>query len=182
MDREDGADSPEALATRREFALQEIERGMPVVQVYRVGQGIQGVDPARYGGTEESELVRVGGIRTQRTVVMVDASRFGRHHHLVLEQHGANRLHDQFERAHRVHGTAEPDLERRQLGGAGQAVKCTVRRREHGGVTSLPVQSARQVADDVADAADLATGQRAVLRGNEKDVLGSDSGLPQVNA
>jgi hypothetical protein len=49
-------------------------------------------------------------------------------------------------------------------------------------VPTLRIQRARQIADDVADAADLATGQRAVLRGNEQDVLGSDSGLPQVNA
>ncbi len=44
------------------------------------------------------------------------------------------------------------------------------------------VQGARQVADDVADAADLAARQRAVFRSDKQDVLGSDNGLPQINA
>jgi hypothetical protein len=44
------------------------------------------------------------------------------------------------------------------------------------------MQCARQVAHDVADTADFAAWQCAVLCGNKKDLPGSDNGLPQLNA
>jgi hypothetical protein len=55
-------------------------------------------------------------------------------------------------------GAAEGDWERLELDGAGQAVERPVRRRQDGRAPAQRLQRARQVADDVADTADLAAG------------------------
>ena len=182
MNREDGANPPQAFTVPGEFAVQQVERGMPVVQVHGIRQAVQRIDPPRSRGAEEGELVGVGGVRAQRAVVVVNAPRFGRHHRLVLEQHHADRFHDQLERAYGLQRAAEPDFERREFGSAGQAVECPVRRRQHCRAPPLSMQRSRQVAHDVADAADFAARQRAVFRSNKKNVSGGYDGVPRINA
>jgi hypothetical protein len=44
------------------------------------------------------------------------------------------------------------------------------------------MQRSRQVAHDVADAADFAARQRAVFRSNKKNVSGGYDGVPRINA
>jgi len=61
-------------------------------------------------------------------------------------------------------------------------VKRAVGRRQDGRSPAERDQRARQVANDVADAADLAARQRAVLRSDNYNVPGIDDEPPRLSA
>jgi len=74
--------------------------------------------------------------------------------------------------------TAKIDVDRCQNARIGQSVQRAVRWRCDGYVPTLGRQCDRQVADNVADAADLTTGQGAVLGREKYDGAGIDDGQP----
>ena len=73
---------------------------------------------------------------------------------------------------------AKIDVDRCQNARIGQPVQRAVRRRRDGNVPTLGRQSDRQVADNVANPADLATGEGAVLGRQKYDGAGIDNGQP----
>ena len=71
---------------------------------------------------------------------------------------------------------AKLDTDRPQEPGAGQGVEMAVARRQYGCAPAMLAERGRQIADDVADTADLAAAQCRVLCSQEDDVPGTDKG------
>ncbi len=152
---------------RVECSEGEKQGAMPVVKMNDLWPEVSLVDIGGGRGTEKCEL---GGIRRERIgcaiVAIDDASTLGREQY-VLQRYmfhpfvGAGNSVD----IHRVPGTCERNVNSRPSLGTGDIVEHSVGRCHYGWCPATLGERHRQIAYDVADAANLATGQRAILRG-----------------
>ena len=149
---------------------------MPIVQMHNVRFFIQRAYPASRGDTEKREFCRVGSEGSIYVTTKVNASGA-----LLVEQ--CVMQDDIFDVAF---GWYAPDLEIEPLSakfhgkcgywpGTAQAVQGSVRRCGHAHAPAGLRQRLRQVAHNVADAADLTTGQGTVLRREEYDLSFNDA-------
>ena len=150
------------------------------MHVHNVRQPLAGENPLGSHRRVKCELVRVVGVRAMVMVSDVNEPGTVFRKEAMLEDNvpHAITVARNFPDADGVRITAKFDIDRCQNAGVGQPVQSAVRWRRDGNVPILGRQSDRQVADDVANPADLATGQGAVFGRQKYDGAGIDKCQP----
>jgi hypothetical protein len=154
---------------------------MPVVEVDDVRPVLKRTNPGGSRYTEERKLV---GVRRKRPVIIFP----------VVDAPGTLRLEQLVMQNDVLHATSAGDLpdldvvlcsakrhgDRRRSYGTGQSVQRPIGRCRNLHPPAFAGQSHGQVAHDVSDATDFATGEGAVLRGEKQDRVHIEDCFPNA--